>query len=283
MSSKSRPEDAVAAAVDQVLRPLIRLLLRNGSSYSSFADLAKRIFVDIAMHELGIPGRKQTVSRASILTGLSRKEVLRVLREVAAPESKEATERYNRAARVIAGWVRDHEFADRDGEPAVLPLDGESKSFTSLVRRYSGDVPARAILDELVRVGAVRRDAEQRVHLQARVYIPQTSDADKLAILGSDVSDLITTIDHNLQHGADDPRLQRKVMYDNVPEEAVRKFRKLSEKESQALIERFDRWLSEHDRDTNPAVTGSGRMRTGIGIFYFEERIPPGGSEEDSQ
>jgi len=29
-----------------------------------------------------------------------------------------------------------------------------------------------------------------------------TSDLDKLEILGADVSDLIYTIDHNLQHGA---------------------------------------------------------------------------------
>jgi len=282
MNRQSGPRDAVAAAVDQILRPLIRLLLRNGISFSSFADVAKRVFIDVAMHEMVIPGRKQTISRASILTGLSRKEVLRVQREVAAPDRREVSERYNRAARVIAGWVRDSDFADSDGEPAVLPLEGERASFAALVRRYSGDVPVRAILDELVRVGAVTRDADQRVRLLARVYIPQSSDADKLAILGSDVADLISTIDHNLQHGAEDPRLQRKVMYDNVPDEAVREFRALSEKESQALIERFDRWLAEHDRDTNPQATGNGRMRTGIGIFYFEENVPPGGNEEQS-
>jgi len=245
--------------------------------------MAKRVFVDVAMRELGIPGRKQTVSRASILTGLSRKEVLRVQREVAAPDDGGAAERYNRAARVIAGWVRDREFADATGGPAVLPLEGDHASFSSLVRRYSGDVPMRAVLDELLRVGAVTRDAAHRVQLEARVYIPQSSDTDKLAILGSDVADLIATIDHNLQHGATDPRLQRKVMYDNVPEEAAQEFRALSTRASQELIERFDRWLSEHDRDTNPKVTGNGRMRTGIGIFYFEEKVSPKGSEEDSQ
>ena len=60
-------------------------------------------------------------------------------------------------------------------------------------------------------------------------------------ILGADVADLITTIDHNLQHGAADPRFQRKVMYDNVPAEAVEEFRKLSAKQAQELLERYKR------------------------------------------
>ena len=38
-----------------------------------------------------------------------------------------------------------------------------------------------------------------------------------LHILGTDVASLVETIDHNLQHGAADPRFQRKVMYDNLP------------------------------------------------------------------
>ena len=44
------------------------------------------------------------------------------------------------------------EFADKRGQPANLPFEGEKGSFSELVRRYSGDVPARAVLDELRRV-----------------------------------------------------------------------------------------------------------------------------------
>jgi hypothetical protein len=154
-----------------------------------------------------------------------------------------------------------------------LPFDGGNKSFSELVRLYSGDVPPRAVLDELQRVGAVERVDSGKIQLLTRVYIPRVSDREKLQILGSDVADLIATIDNNLQPDRHRPRFQRKVMYDNLPSEAVEKFRELSAAESQELIERMDAWLSRHDRDVNPLVHGSGRVRAGIGIFYFEEDL----------
>jgi len=86
------------------------------------------------------------------------------------------------------------------------------------------------------------------------------------------VADLVTTIDHNLQHGAADPFFQRKVMYDNVPVEALEEFRRLSGAQAQSLLERLDKWLSQHDRDTS-GTSGTGQVRTGIGIYYFEEDI----------
>ncbi|UCG12209.1 MAG: hypothetical protein JSU72_17170 [Deltaproteobacteria bacterium] len=267
---------AISAAVLRLLRPLVHVLLRNGMPFGAFADLVKRVYVDVALEEFVVPGRKQTISRVSILTGLSRKEVLRVTR-LPAPDDQEAMQRYNRAARVLTAWVREREFHDRGGRPAALPLEGEEKSFAALVKRFAGDVPVRAILDELTRVGAVERLKDGRIRLRARAYVPAMGETDKLGILGTDVSDLISTIDHNLHSTPDEAFFQRKVSYDNLPAEVLPEFRSRSGKSAQGLLERLDRWLSERDRDVNPAVKGTGRKRAGIGIFYFEEDY----SEED--
>ena len=120
---KAQVTKALSAAITMLLRPLVRLLLRNHVPYRTFADLAKRVYVDVATEEFGIPGRKQSKSRVSIITGLSRKEVLRVKR-FPAQDDLGALERYNRAARVIAGWVRDRRFGDESGQPADLPFEG---------------------------------------------------------------------------------------------------------------------------------------------------------------
>ena len=127
------------------------------------------------------------------------------------------------------------------------------------------------MLDELRRVGAVERTADERLRLHARVYIPRTSEVGKLMILGADVSLLINTIDHNLQDSGRPARFQRKVMYDNLPVEAMDEFRKMTERQAQELVELLDAWLARHDRDINPAVRGTGRVRAGVGIFAFEE------------
>ena len=263
----------LSAAVLRLLRPLVRILLRNGVSYTTFADFAKWVYVDVAGKEFGIEGRQQTTSRMSVITGLSRKEVKRV-RQLPRPDDRETAERYNRAARVIAAWRRNKKFLDTEGQPAPLPIGGSDVSFTELVKRFSGDVPVRATLDELIRVGAVKRLEDGNICLLTRTYVPAHSDADKLHILGTDVALLISTIDHNLNPGESGPFFQRKVAYDNLPDEILPEFRKHSAKKAQLYLENLDRWLSKHDRDDTPQVKGSGRNQAGIGIYYFEEPYP---------
>ena len=263
--------EALLAALAKLLRPLVRILLRHGLPCDVLSMVARQVYVRVAAEEFALPGKKQTTSRVSILTGLTRKEVRR-LQTTPSVEDRRATERYNRAARVLTGWARDKTFHDKAGHPLDLPVEGKTKSFATLVRRYSGDIPTRAMLDEFLRVGAVRSTKDGCVHLQARFYVPEQSEADKLHILGTDTADLIATIDHNLTPQAS-PRFQRKVMYDNVPVEAVKEFKSLSATRAQSFLEDIDRWLSQRDRDVNPTVTGTGRKRVGIGLYYFEDHV----------
>ncbi|MGH8503938.1 MAG: DUF6502 family protein [Gammaproteobacteria bacterium] len=261
--------NAISAAVNRLLYPLVRVLLRQGMPYGAFSDLAKRVYVDVARQEFGIPGRKQTISRVSIMTGLTRKEVRRV-QSLPTGDDAAAIAQYNRAARVIAGWRRDPQFTDAAGEPIDLPPEGEPVSFSALVRRFSGDVPVRAIRDELLRVGAAEITEAGQLRLRVRAYVPSGSEIEKVSILGIDVADLLTTITHNIVGDAAEPFFQRKVAYDNLPVEAVAEFKVLVNKKAQELLEELDRWLAVRDRDVNPEIKGSGRQRAGLGIYYFE-------------
>ncbi len=241
-------------------------------SHKTFAELAKQVYVEVARAEFGIAKKKQTISRISILTGLTRKEVQRILREPVRSDAATA-EQYNRAARVITGWVRDPDFGDGKGHPFPLRMEDTHASFSELVKRYSGDIPVRAVLDELLRVGAVKQLRDGRICLLSRGYIPQKGSAEKLNVLGTDTADLIATIDHNLYQDPTKPRVQRKVMYDNVPVEAAKEFRVLAVAQAQEFLEAMDRWLSHRDRDVNPSSKGTGRVRLGMGIYHFEERL----------
>jgi hypothetical protein len=238
----------------------------------SFYDLLKRVYVDLAKEEFGINGKKATVSRIAILTGLTRKEVQALLAQPARHHGS-AEEEYNRAARVIAGWLKDSKFGDGRGHPAPLPLNGKRGSFEALVKTYSGDIPVRAMLDELLRVGSVEQLRDGRICLRSRGYIPQKSEPEKLNILGIDTADLIATIDHNIYVKPNKPRFQRKVMYDNVPIEAAQEFEAIVAARGQELLEALDRWLSNRDRDVNPTSKGSGRVRVGLGMYHFEELL----------
>jgi len=258
------------AAVLKLLRPLARILLRNGISYGTFADMAKWTFVDVASREFAIKDRKQSTSRVSVITGLSRREVMRV-RKLPRPDITESIEKHNRAARVIAAWRRETEFLDAGGNPVPLPMEGRGATFSELVKRFSGNVPPRAVLDELIHVGAVELLTDGRVNLLTRAYIPKGYDSHKINILGTDVKHLLSTINHNLHPGLTTPLFQRKVSYDNLPDEVLEKFNKQFSAKAQHLLESADKWLAQYDRDVTPSVEGTGRNQAGFGIFFFQK------------
>ena len=268
MTSKNITQ-ALSEAAQSILRPLVRVMLRNGIPYGAFADMARRVYVEIGEKEFALPSKKQTVSRISTITGLTRKEVTRIQgSETLSRETQ--SERYNRPARVIGGWVRDKTYHDPRGHPADLPMEGESGTFSALVREFSGDIPPRAIADELVRVGAIEILPNGNVRLLTHAYIPRGDQAEKIGILGTDVADLIRTIDHNLTSTPSEARFQRRVSYDNVPLEMLPTLRKKISRKAQSSLESLDRVLAAADRDVNPDAKGTGRVRAGIGMYYFE-------------
>jgi hypothetical protein len=275
----SAMNDLLYAAVLKLLHPLVRILLRNGVTYGIFADLARRVFVSVASEESGVRGKKQTMARISVITGLNRKAVGQI-KKIPAFRSTQAAKKFNRAARVIGGWIQDERFMDSKGKPLELPVEGPGPSFNGLVRSFSGDATVRSILDELMRVGAVEKTPEGRIRLLVRAYIPRMDGEGILNILGFDVRDLISTIDHNIivsQSQTGEKFFQRRLSYDNLPVEVLPKLRAKTGKKGQKLLEAMNLWLSRYDRDVNPNVRGTGRKRAGIGVYYFEEDSGDGG------
>jgi hypothetical protein len=271
MLDDSGIQTALGSAVTRLLRPVVRLLLRHAVPFSAFEDIAKRVYVDVAMKEFSLPGRKPSVSRASILTGLTRKDVTHLLLAPLSDSENDGAQ-YNRAVRVLSAWARDPALRGPDDQPRALEIEGES-GFAALVRRYSGDMPVRAVLDELERVGAVRHRDDGRVELVQRAFVPQHSVIQKLGILGIDVAELAETIEHNIHHGATDPRYQRKVMHVGIPVDVLPAFRELSAAQAQALLERLDAWLAVRDvkHADPPARADAPTARVGLGIYYFEQ------------
>ncbi len=269
---------ALVEAIVRILTPLVRILLRHGVSCGALTELVRRVYVEVADRDFTVAGRKQSVSRIAVITGLNRKEVTRI-RGLPPIEATAIDERYNRAARVISGWLRDPQFQDKKGDPDTLPFEGEH-SFGALVKKYSGDMPARAVADELMRVRAIELTPHDELRLTARGYVPSGSEAEKLQVLGTDTRDLIATIEHNLTHPPEQARFQRKVSYDNVPIESINAFNKLSTRLGQGVLEQLNEWLAERDRDSSPEVQGSGRVRLGLGIYVIEEVIEEGAEDQ---
>lgn len=272
--TNSSEKNVLVSAIFKLLRPLVRLMLRYGISHDAFSEYAKRVYVDIAAEEYHLPGKRQSNARISVLTGLTRKEVTRIRTLSEDGESDDLDTRVNRAVRVTSAWYRDPYYANEKGQPARLAFSGKGPTFSQLVKKFSGDMPARTILDELVRVGAVKITSDGLIQLVARGYVPGKGNETRIMLLGEDVVSLIETIDHNMQSSKGERYYHKKVCYDNLPESVLPRLRLLAAQKGESVLVDLDRWLSDHDRDASPEKKhGKGRKRAGLGIFYFESDV----------
>ncbi len=259
----------IAKAIVKILNPLVRILLRHEISHSEFCEIAKRSYVDVAYQHFSIPNRKKTYARVAVLTGLNLKEVRRIS-NADEDEILRTKGPINRAKQVVSGWIRDPDFCDNN-KPQVLPLRDENNSFEELVSRYSGDITPRAILDELIRVGAVEKQTNDSVKLIQEALIPKKSEQDMINIIAQHNSDLMNTGVFNLTHENEDLRFQRQVTYTDVPESVIEEFRLYSRKKSMELLIDFDRWLAAHS-DMEKNKTDAPQGRVGVGIYYFSDK-----------
>ena len=258
-------QSVILNSLSRLLRPMVRLLLRQGVGVDAFEQVARRVYVEVAARDFALEGRKQTDSRIGVLTGLNRKEVAR-LRKQPQDHAQIVSARHNRAERVLSAWLRADEFIDAKGDPKDLPFAGKD-SFSELVRRFSGDMPPRAVVEELIRVGAVEQAGDGRLHLVSRGYVPDPRSEDAIEIFGVHGADLLDTIDQNIAEVETGARFQRQVTYESVPVDCVDEFRELSTRLGQRLLEDLDRWLADHKEENND---NRATLRLGLGVYEVE-------------
>jgi hypothetical protein len=267
MSDSVKP--GLLAAYSKLLRPLIRILLRHGVTYAELSEVVKTVYVATAAHEFRVPGKKMSKARIAIVTGLTRKEVQRIS-EIDNKEKNGLKTNLSRIGRVLSGWHTDPDFTGPYGMPLELRYDSEvaaDATFVRLVQRYSGDMTPRAMLDELLRVGAVVETEQSWFKVVRREYVPHTLAPDFLERVGRGVHNFVHTIEMNMQKaGPGKGRFERTVRPDSgLKIENLPLFDQYVRQKSQALLEDIDNWLTKLERPNKNDTT----VQTGVGIYHF--------------
>lgn len=257
--------DLLNESMLKIMRPLMRVMLRNGISCGSVEELVRKTYVDEAFAVGKKNKLKTTISSVSAQTGLSRKEVKR-LHELDDVHHVDVEQKYNRAIRIISGWLNDEDFTDPQGNARMLSLDDGEHSFSALAKRFSGDIPAKAMLDSLIAADCVTVK-DNKVQLIKHAYVPGTDPVEIIRILGTDTNELINTIDFNLTVADKEKRYQRKVSTTLLNQNAIKEFKTISKKLSQSLLEELDTWLSQNE--VNPDDDNA--RYVSVGIYYYEQ------------
>ncbi|MGI9265311.1 MAG: DUF6502 family protein [Gammaproteobacteria bacterium] len=277
--SSHTPKNSMLAACRAMLRPVVKMLLRSGVMWKEFAELGKNVYVDVAGTEYGIAGRPTNASRVSLITGLTRREVKKQ-RDLMGGSLTDQPVKTNNAMRLLAGWHKDPDFTDSSGQPRALGRDDEGLGFAALHRRYGGDIPAVAMLKELMGTGAVVETDNQRVIAVSRYYMPDPMDPEAVLRSGSVFRDFGTTIAFNLSRNSADASLfEGRATGVRIPANKMESYREFLETHGQAFLELVDDWLEKNQLDSKSVDSGREIARLGVGVYMIHDRYHDGGEQ----
>jgi hypothetical protein len=206
------------------------------------------------------------------MTGLTRKEVRRLrlkLEHGQEPVSVKCTP----ISEILTRWHTEPEFLDLTGRPATLKFSENPNSFTSLVKRYGGDVPAGAMRTEMKRTQVVEENADGSLSVLARSTLPQDSTDNLITSLVHSAYPLLSTIGRNTEpekvHGEGNPQFTTYSM--SIGDlDRTRVKRICRDRLSEAAVSFDDLFAAyEPTSDNDRSITEKPVVM--VGLYYFEE------------
>ncbi len=279
------PEPAFAAqAVALVLQPLARLMIDHGLQLPAMVELLKKALVDEAVGTYGLADKGSSDTRIALLTGVHRKDVKR-LRDAPTAAAR-ATPMESVAASVVARWISEPQFlnADHTARPlARTPgkrIAGEP-DFTALVADISSDVGARAVLDELERLGVVDIQKDGYVVLREKAFVPHEGLQESFHFLASNVSDHLAAATHNMSPARrGQSKLEQSAFADDLTAEQAEQLQQLARRLWATALQQFLQMATVAHERSQADVGPKYRVRFGV---YFQDTPQTPVSAADSQ
>ncbi|MBX7143150.1 MAG: hypothetical protein K1X79_01745 [Oligoflexia bacterium] len=253
--------NTLIACLRTVLRPVLQFCLRWSLTIQDLLESAKVVFLEVAADEIRRQGKEPNVSRLSVMTGLRRREVMRIWRD-----QDEKSSSFGLITRVIGMWQQSKRFQGKNGKPRVLSLDGENSEFNRLVQSISTDLHPGTVLFELERLQLVTR-SEDGLLLKVESYFPKADPKEAFTMLAHDTADLISAAEENILGSKKRQNLHLTTEYDNIRIDELPQIEQWFLEEGKKIHERARQFLSKFDQSLNPKRGADAGARVVLGTF----------------
>jgi len=267
---RNSPQNAVINAALRILRPLIKLLINKHITFPYLSNLLKRLYLDVAIHDIPTEGVKLTDSRLSLLTGVHRKDIRRLKQE---PELLQPSGEkiISLSAQVISTWLSDTDYCDDTGQPKILwrQLHESEPSFESLVEQVSKqDLRARSLLDEWLRSGTISLIDENKVQLNVESFGPAEEFDEKIFFFKRNLQQHLDASVENILSN-EPPHFDRCVYMNNLSETSRNELDQYARQQAAELIKQINR----KGRSLQKQDSGSDgeKYRIHFGSFFHSE------------
>jgi Family of unknown function (DUF6502) len=189
-------------ALAQMLEPLAGFVFDSGLSAGELYALFREAAVRSAAAQQRAVSDRVNISRIAATTGIPRGEISRILKVGTDTEEKISDNQQQSTNRILAAWHEDPKFTGPNGQPADLRIYGRGATFEALANKYGLGIPTRAVLDELIRTGAIELLPTQKVRAKASMAVERGMSARVIKVFGDRAAELLSTMLQNMRQPA---------------------------------------------------------------------------------
>jgi Family of unknown function (DUF6502) len=190
---------AARRAFLQMLAPLSDFALDSGLSITEVNSLFRQAAVRRAAARQLAHAHRVNISGIAAMTGISRAEISDLLNPGRRSSDHIVKTRQKLTNRILTAWHSDPRFTTTEGRPADLKIYGRGATFESLVREFGRGIPIRAILDEMMRGGAIEMRGSQEIFPRKSVTIGPRITAQSIKSFADRASKLLSVTLDNLR------------------------------------------------------------------------------------
>ena len=246
-----------------LLTPIVRWGFRRTISVATVIECLKEAAVSVIAKELEISGVTPTISKISVATGLTRREVTRLYHETRSDEDVLGV-----VGRVLVQWEQDSRYRSSDGRARELSCKGRNSEFHQLVAKVSKDINPATVLFELIRIGSCERNAD-RVKLLRSIQFHTDIVERGYELLMRDINTEILAVEQNLKGDAGNRNLHLRTEFDNIFKDDLPQIRAWLLERGAAFHKETREFLSNYDQDLNPTRNGQAGAKVVLGAFSW--------------
>ncbi|MCB0351913.1 MAG: hypothetical protein KDD64_00260 [Bdellovibrionales bacterium] len=251
-----------ATVVKNLLRPMIRFALRQGLRWSVLQETVRELLVEAAVETSTAEGKKSVVSKISLITGIDRRDVKRLIR------TENELDRFDPGvlSKVLLRWRVEDQYITRSGSPRVLTYLTADNSFERLVREVSTDFHPGTVLSELERLEMVEYD-DGKVRLKRRFASVRQDVLAGFATVSNDIEGLLEGSAENILSEQEVSNAHLRTYFDNIYRESIPAVKRLIIKEVKRFHARLAKELARFDKDLSVARGKSLKDEAGVKVM----------------
>lgn len=265
-------KNSLLAAFRYLLKPLVRMAIKNGVSCPEFSTALKQAYIDVASRQLTAAGTLVTSEGIFVITSIEEREIDRMLRVDLESHEELDAQGQSPLPRVLNAWHTDGRYTGPYGVLRDLEFTQSAKSegmaFSDLAETYCPGISPRALLDELLRTGCVKEVGSGVYRALSRSYVPDPLSNESIRLVAQVVHNLCETLEVNLRPESRGGKgLMQRTVYTRTGfnSEAMKRLETHVRERGQLFVEQIDDWFAN-----NQEREGSeGRFKTGVGVYHY--------------